>query len=89
MLRSDFFTYALKKDITSSTKISKFKLSFINNTALLMIVLLIIISIVIINILFNRYPYCNLRIVTGKIHPQIKLRRLGKVRICTFGQLVL
>ena len=29
-----------------------------------------------------------LRILTGKKHPKIKLQRLGKIRIWTFGLLV-
>ena len=29
-----------------------------------------------------------LRILTGKKHPQINLKRLQKVQICIFGQLV-
>ena len=30
----------------------------------------------------------NLRILTGKKHPKIKLQRLRKIRLLTFGSLV-
>ena len=33
-------------------------------------------------------PFLNLRILTGKKHPKIKLQRLRKIRIWTFGSLV-
>ena len=32
--------------------------------------------------------YNDLRILTGKKHPKIKLQRLRKIRILTFGSLV-
>ena len=44
-------------------------------------------------IFFSKWICCHLykqrlRIVTGKIHTQIKLKRLGKVWTCILGQLV-
>ena len=35
----------------------------------------------------NKEPF-HLRMLTGKKHPKIKLQRLQKVRIWTFGSLV-
>ena len=36
----------------------------------------------------NIANFCPLRILTGKKHPKIKLQRLRKIRILTFGSLV-
>ena len=47
----------------------------------------IIVIFIIIIIIINLFQF-GLRILTGKKHPKIKLQRLQKIRICTFGSLV-